>query len=384
MAIIKGKIIQARSKNPNLLDQHRIVSDGLDTASLNATRTEAQSIIDAAKSSAERKAAEIIAAAESEQARLLSEARIQMQAVSDEKAKLEYMREEIKRKAYEEGIHEAESIKEELLNILATFQDAKAKTLREAEEEIGSIALMVAEKLLHAELKRDKAAKGLLTKQIRAAIAKVVIGSGMVKILLAPADMIHAKALKIALSKVLDEAVKLHFESEETIEPGSCIIETKGGRFDASFSTQIKVIKVALEKYLGHKFIDLEEKYSKPEELDMLAADPKPSLTEPSDGDLEDLLRDIQAGSFFDPEDEALRAKSDDDLLDDDLDFADDDDELDDDLDDDEEEDEVQVEDEDEFGAADDDIDFEDEDEAEIDPLADDDSDPADERFPEY
>ena len=202
MAIIKGKVIQARTKNPNLLDQHRITSDGLDSAHLQATQYEAQSIIDAARSEAERRAAEILAAAEAERSRLLADARNQLQAISDEKAKLEYMREEFKRQAYEQGIAEAKSIIDELIKILASFQVAKEHILKEAEEEIGSIALIVAEKLLQAEIKRDKSAKALLTRQIRAAIAKVVAGNGMVKILAAPGDMVVPKPIKTALPKV--------------------------------------------------------------------------------------------------------------------------------------------------------------------------------------
>ncbi len=384
MAIIKGKVIQARTKNPNLLDQHRITSDGLDSAHLQATQYEAQSIIDAARSEAERRAAEILAAAEAERSRLLADARNQLQAISDEKAKLEYMREEFKRQAYEQGIAEAKSIIDELIKILASFQVAKEHILKEAEEEIGSIALIVAEKLLQAEIKRDKSAKALLTRQIRAAIAKVVAGNGMVKILVAPGDMVVAKSIKTALAKVLDEGVKLYFEADETVAPASCIIETKGGRFDASFTTQIKVIKVALEKYLGHKLIDLDERYLKNSEMDMLAAEPKHISIEPSDDDLESLLRDIEAGSVFDPEDEAVNAKADDDLFDDDLELDDDSDDEDEFAEEEDEDDVVQVEDEDEFGATDDDLDLEDELDAEDDPFADEDSDPEDERFPEY
>lgn len=381
MALIKGKIIRARTHNPSILEQHQYQGDGLDPASLELTQREAHSIIDAARIDAERQAAEIIAHAQAQATELINAAKLEMQVVAEEKSKLDYLRETTKQEAYNLGIAEAEEIKDEFLKILSSFQAAKLVILREAEEEIGSIAVHVAEKLLASEIKREKGTKALLTRQIRAAVNKVVRGKGLVKISLASADMQHAKALKLALSKVLDEEVSLHFEADETVEPGSCIIETKGGRFDANFSTQIKVIYVALEKYLGHKIFDLDERY--PEQSEMMITSPKSNTlsVEPSDDDLDALLTDIQNQAYFD-EDVELKSKVDDEIYEDDLDLdGDEEDEL---LDEDEDEDLLE---EDDLGAVDDDVDLAEvvEEDATDDAFIDDDGDSSgDERFPEY
>lgn len=387
MALIKGKIIRARIKNPTILDQHQYDDDGLDSASLELTQREAHNIIDNARIEAERQAAEIINQAQVKSAELMSTARAQMQAVADEKAKLDLLRENTRLEAYNSGIAEVEEIKDEFLKILSSFQTAKSQILKEAEEEIGSIAVNVAQKLLLSEIKREKGTKALLTRQIRAAIAKVVSGKGMIKISLAVADMQHAKSLKLALSKVLDQEISIHFEAIEAIEPGSCIIETKGGRFDASFSTQIKVINVALEKYLGHKIFDLDQRYPADLETEeMIVSSPSKSNTinvEPSDDDLDALLTDIQNQAYFD-EDAELKSKVDDEIFEDDLDLDGDETE-DEDLDEDEDED-LLVE-EDDLGAVDDDVDLAEvvEEEETADAFIDDDGDSSgDERFPEY
>ncbi len=388
MAIIKAKVIQARIKKSNILEEHNYQDDGLDSASLELTRNEARNIIDSARLDAERKAAEIISSAEAKAANLLNQANAKLASLEEERSKIDDER----KQAYKIGLEEAEEVKDEFLKMLSGFQHAKERTLKEAEEEIASLAILIAQKLIKSEIKRDKSSKAILTKQIRAAISKVVAGKGIVKILLAPVDMIHSKSLKNSLAKLLEEGVNLLFEEDETVEPASCIIETKGGRFDASFSTQIKVIKVALEKNLGHKIVDLDTKYQ--EDSEMLSTLPKSnSLSfEPSDSDLDALLSDIHEKGLFD-EDAELKSKVDDEISDDDLDLDGDEDDGTDDLDDDSDEDEDEDDDDELFedddpGAVDEEIVIEsdtDTDTETDDPFAtEDDDSEGDERFPEY
>jgi len=373
--IIKAKVIQAKINKPNFSEAYTSTADGLDAASLEATSNEAQSIIEAARSEAERQAAAIMAEAEAKAIEVRNHLIAEKEKLEDQYSKLDELREQ----GYQEGLNEAEEIKDELLKMLSGFQNAKAKVLHEAEEEIASIALSVAQKLIQSEIKRDKSSKAVLTKLIRAATSKVVTGKGLVKILVNTADMQHAKSIKTALAKVLEEGVNLVFEPDETIEPASCIIETKGGRFDASFHTQIKVISVALEKYLGHKLVDLDERYQEDTEMQVTVPKSNQLSHEPSDADLDALLTDIQTKKYF-ADDEDLQAKHDDDYDDDDLD-QDDDDDLD---DEDSDDDDLVDEDEDDLGAVDDDL-LIDEDSDADDPFADGDSeDEGDERFPEY
>ena len=341
--------------------------EALDMDALNATQQEASGIIAAAKAEAKIQAEAILAEARLQAEEIFKDLEKQKTHLEAEARNIAKLKEESRQQAYAEGLGEAEMLRDEFLTILASFQTAKEKLLKEAEEEIGSIAMLVAEKLLASEIKKDKTSKGLLTKQIRAAIAKVVKGSGLVKVKIATADMPAAKALKKALEASLDEGISLYFEADETVEPASCIIETKGGRFDARFKTQLKVIRFALEKHLAKPLLDLDERY--PETEEMISPT---TLKEPSKQDLEALMQDLESGQFF-ADDEELKAKMDEDFEDDDLLEEDD-----------EEEDEIPDEDLDDYGAVDEDLLLEEE-EVDDDALfAEDEDEPEDERFPEY
>ena len=118
-----------------------------------------------------------------------------------------------------------------------------------------------------------------------------------------PADEAKSEYLGSMLSKVIDSNVKIHFKPDETVDMGSCIVETQGGRLDASFASQLELIRVAFERYLGHKIIDLpdieREVGEVKMELDPLQLNQAPGQTagEPSDDDLE-MIGELDLADF--------------------------------------------------------------------------------------
>lgn len=223
---------------------------------INEAEIQAGQIIETAKQDAEAQAAEILNAAEQQKIQLLSDLEQEKQLIESQKTELEKLKESEKSKAYEDGMQNAQGKIEELVKILGEFDRVKANILEEAEDEIISIAMAVAQKLLRKEISNDQE---FLARSISESVAKVTAGDALVKIELNPIDAENKDLLLALMKDSLDPALKLTIIQSENVDHGSCVIETSGGRFDARFSTQIDVIKSAFAKYLGHNIDDLEE-----------------------------------------------------------------------------------------------------------------------------
>ncbi|MBT6843325.1 MAG: hypothetical protein HOA17_05945 [Candidatus Melainabacteria bacterium] len=202
--------------------------------------------------------------------------------------------------AFDEAMSKADTYIAELMEILASFQDLKTATLNEAKTEIAALALNVVKQILGAEARFNTQ---LLADQVEQAVAKVATTGGLMTISLNPADEAKSEYLGSMLSKVIDSNVKIHFKPDETVDMGSCIVETQGGRLDASFASQLELIRVAFERYLGHKIIDLpdieREVGEVKMELDPLQLNQAPGQTagEPSDDDLE-MIGELDLADF--------------------------------------------------------------------------------------
>lgn len=217
--------------------------------------------------------------------------------INEEKAKLQAEREEIeklaiaeKEKAFNEAMLEAESIKDQMAEILGAFQNVKYKILEEAKDEIASLALDVAKNILSYEARIDQKALFHLVKNSIEKVASTEKGRLIVS--LNPSDLEHKEELSKNLEAVLDLGVRLIFQKDESVPLGSCILETQGGRFDARFTTQIEIIKLAFSKFLGKKLVDFS-----PDNLQDLFPldDPEDFPDEPSDEELQALDKNIAA-----------------------------------------------------------------------------------------
>lgn len=197
---------------------------------------------------------------------------IQAEYVKLEKQKYEQQRiiEQERIKAFDEAMVKADVYIKELMQILGNFYNFKRDVLNEAKEEIASLALDVARQILKVEPRLNP---NLLEEQVKNAISKVSVSSGLLRLDLNPADLKHASYLEQALAKILDKTVKVHFEANEKVDIGSTLVNTQGGRLNASFTSQLALIKVAFERYLGHKIIDLPEAHEIGEQT--MTLDPK-------------------------------------------------------------------------------------------------------------
>lgn len=204
----------------------------------------------------------------------------QKQKIETEKTELANLMQAEKQKAYGEGFAKGQEHVDQLKQILNSFQNIKFDFLKSAEREIAAIAIDVVKQILARESEENS---DLILEQVNKSIAKVVTGKGKVQIFVNPEDLKYAESHKEEIAKTLDSGVELIILGDAQIDKASCIIETKGGRFDASFKTQLELIQVAFSKYLGYKIGDLNQKAGH-NDGEMQRDEPKfNSFFEPSD-----------------------------------------------------------------------------------------------------
>jgi len=158
-----------------------------------------------------------------------------------------------KQQAFEHGMQEARVYFDEFNRYLAEFHNMEKNARLEALPQITSIALDVARQILHYEAQTNSK---LLEQQVLRSIEKVINSKGVIQIYLNPTEIQSASSLEKALTRLLDQNTRVVFLEDPGVDLGSCIINTQGGRLNASFRAQFEVIKSSFEKYLGYSIDD--------------------------------------------------------------------------------------------------------------------------------
>ena len=199
----------------------------------------------------EKQMQEILA---NEQKKLSDQVQAEWQKIKETEAQLKQQFEQAlqaaQQQGYQEGKQRLDQVSDEFENVINSINTAKEGVIAEVEPIIISLALDIANKILQRESRLDDT---LIKEQVKSSVKKVTVKGGLLEISLSPTDMAHEAELETILTKILDPEVRLSFEENPNVNPGSCIIETRGGQLDSSFSVQIESIKLAFEKYLGQE-----------------------------------------------------------------------------------------------------------------------------------
>lgn len=149
------------------------------------------------------------------------------------------IRENAYREGYEAGLAAGQSVIGELETVITDFMNTREDGLMSTADEIASIAITVAEKIIKTEVACDSTlVLGLVRetiqkagKQNRTIIVKVnPDDAALVKTSLKEEPIPHLKAELI----IMDDPL---------VDSGSCIVETNSGLVDASFSTQLEILR---------------------------------------------------------------------------------------------------------------------------------------------
>ena len=189
--------------------------------SLNAEAEKRYEEAAAAKSEAEAEAARIVAEAQAEVES------IRKQAHSEG---FEAGQEEGLAKRYEE----AGGNLEHLDAIMKEIGQFRRRVAFYTEQDGIRLALLIAKKILHAELKVNKKA---ILKMLAHSLSKLE-GKGNFVIWLNPEDHQFALAARPALKRYLDESQSITFRAKPSLERGNILIETDREVIDLTFETQ--------------------------------------------------------------------------------------------------------------------------------------------------
>ena len=150
---------------------------------------------------------------------------------------------EIKEKVYKETLQlatdEAEQIRQEAKQLLSELFQVKREALTQAHNEIIKVAMDLAEKIIKYKASVEP---NILKTQVVEAIKKATSEADRVQVFVNPADLNFLKEHIPEIEKLFPSGIQIIPLPHESVDPRSCIVETKSGQLDASFSTQLKTL----------------------------------------------------------------------------------------------------------------------------------------------
>jgi len=193
---------------------------------------------------AKKKAEEIIKQAQEKADELLTKT----------KTELEEITKTTQHKAYEKGFKEGkeegikageEVIKKslaEIQNVLIEAKHKREEIMQINQEIIINLALMIAKKIIKAELITNKE---MIFENLNQALKKVK-DKEEIKVKVNPVHLQELGTRKEEFLRQVSGIERINFEEDKNIEPGGCIIETNLGIIDATISSQLEMIEDAL------------------------------------------------------------------------------------------------------------------------------------------
>jgi flagellar biosynthesis/type III secretory pathway protein FliH len=174
---------------------------------------------------------------------------------------------DIKERVYEESVtafnEEAEAVRAEAKSLFKDLFEVKREALMQAHEDIIKIALDLAEKIVRYQANIDPE---ILKTQVIESIKKATSESERVQVFVNPQDLQKLEDNVVEIEKLFPAGVSITPLSNESVDIGSCVIETKSGQLDARFSTQLMtLVKLCEHLEVAEPNIEISEDVSIPE-----------------------------------------------------------------------------------------------------------------------
>ncbi|HVE84480.1 MAG TPA: type III secretion system stator protein SctL [Myxococcales bacterium] len=151
-------------------------------------------------------------------------------------------------RAQEQRIHEAakaagrEEGRVEVSAELARSKQQAAMILRNAEQDIISLALEIARKIIGRDLERDPA----VVMEICANAIEGVRNAKQLVLRVNPENGAYLRQNRKAIMDLVARSVDIAFKDDPTVEPGGCVIQTEFGTIDGQLDTQFKMLAQVL------------------------------------------------------------------------------------------------------------------------------------------
>ncbi len=148
------------------------------------------------------------------------------------------------KEGYKAGLERAQADIEVVKNSIVDFLKAKQEVFEYIAPDILEISVDIARKIVKKEIEQDPQAILGTILDVLKGISKEE-SSVRIKINPAQIDFVKANLPEIISDSGLDAKIKVN--SDDTIELGSCIVQTSNGIVDATIDTQLEIIKEAFK-----------------------------------------------------------------------------------------------------------------------------------------
>lgn len=148
------------------------------------------------------------------------------------------------KEGYEKGLMQSQAILNNLNNAIEQFLGAKEAALESVMNDISFIAVKAAEKIIKTEIACDES---IVLSIIEDVIKEFEKTESLITIRTNPADTQYVQQNFPKVFPSNKVKAKIEIVDDETVDWGSCIVETKNGIVDANFSTQLQLIQRAFE-----------------------------------------------------------------------------------------------------------------------------------------
>lgn len=157
-----------------------------------------------------------------------------------EEAKI--IREQAARDGFQNGIAQASSEITNLQSAVASLLDVKKEALEYYKNDIAEIALLVARKILNSEVKSNPE---IIMDIVKNVIKEVSRDESKIIFVINPADELVLSNNIENNSIFANKKATISIQTDEDIEQGSCKVITSSGQIDATFTSQLNIIKKA-------------------------------------------------------------------------------------------------------------------------------------------
>ncbi len=172
-----------------------------------------------------------------------AEARIK-QIITDANLKANEIKEKVYKETLQAAKEESEKIKNRSKELLKTLLDVKRQALIQAHSEIIKIALDLAAKIIKYQASIDPE---ILKTQVVESIKKATSEADRVQVFVNPSDLRTIEQSIPELAKLFPSGLDIVPLTNDSVDQGSCIVETKSGQLDARFSTQLQSLTKLVE-----------------------------------------------------------------------------------------------------------------------------------------
>ncbi|OLA94987.1 MAG: hypothetical protein BHW64_00985 [Candidatus Melainabacteria bacterium LEY3_CP_29_8] len=145
---------------------------------------------------------------------------------------------------YNEGINDAKNDLAEFKEALNVFYNAKDDAYNRLSEDILSISLNIAKKIIKSELQTNNEA---IINMINEVLGEVSKDEHKITLIVSKRDLNQVKDRLSEIIKINNIEAKVNVIEDDEVQEGGVIVKTTSGIVDASITSQLKLVEEALQ-----------------------------------------------------------------------------------------------------------------------------------------